>query len=313
MTSALPADLGRIPMSVEIDFGRMVREAEATGRFDPNSIEVVDLTTGKPVAFARTEDFAYGDRGRIEWVIENPDHTDYEIRFRTRPERQPLQPQKYTPMVGVGDLLRYNAGVPRPIALSHSMRLVDITGDGRADLAGCWNYYYRPGSPVSGIVCYPRVGPDENLTFGDLARLRYVEKRGSRELKHFPAVYAEADFSDLNGNGLPDIVYAGMRDTGVTVYLNSGERDGGGLPVFVKDIVNSGTGRSERGHLHRGSQRERRSRPGGKRTLYQEPESGGLAVQGRRGGGSTGRETARVPGSRRRRIAGRHGHALWRV
>lgn len=236
VTSALPADLGRIPMSVEIDFGRMVREAEATGRFDPNSIEVVDLTSGKPVAFAKTEDFAYGDRGRIEWVIEDPDHTDYEIRFRTLPKRPPLQPQEYTPMIGVGDLLRYNAGVPRPIALAHSMRLVDITGDGRADLVGCWNYYYRPGSPVSGIVCYPRVGLDEDLTFGDLARLRYVEERGSRELKHFPDVYAEADFADLNGNGLPDIVYAGMRDTGVTVYLNSGERDGGGLPVFLKDI-----------------------------------------------------------------------------
>lgn len=236
MTSALPADLGRIPMSVELDFGRAVQEVEATGVFDPNSIEVVDLVSGKPVAFARTEGFSYGDRGRIEWVIEDPDHTEYEIRFCTLPKRPPLQPQEYTPMIGVGDLLRYNAGVPRPIALAHSMRLVDITGDGRADLVGCWNYYYRPGSPVSGIVCYPRVGRDEDFTFGDLARLRYVEGEGSRRFKHFPEVYAEADFADLNGNGLPDIVYAGMRDTGVTVYLNSGKRDGGGLPVFVKDI-----------------------------------------------------------------------------
>ena len=236
VTSPLPSDLGRIPMSVEIDFGRMAREIEASGAFDPNSIEVVDVVSGEAMAFVRTEDFAYGDRGRIEWVVEDPTHTAYEILFRTLPKRPPLQPQEYTPMIGVGDLLRYNAGVPSPIAISHSMRLIDITGDGRADLAGCWNYYYRPGSPISGIVFYPRVGPEEDFTFGDLARLRYVDERGSRELKHFQDVYAEADFADLNGDGLPDIVYAGMHDRGVTVYLNSGERDGGGLPVFVKDI-----------------------------------------------------------------------------
>ena len=236
VTSPLPSDLGRIPMSVEINFGRMAREIEASGAFDPNSIEVVDVVSGEAMAFVRTEDFAYGDRGRIEWVVEDPTHTAYEILFRTLPKRPPLQPQEYTPMIGVGDLLRYNAGVPRPIAISHSMRLIDITGDGRADLAGCWNYYYRPGSPISGIVFYPRVGPEEDFTFGDLARLRYVDERGSRELKHFQDVYAEADFADLNGDGLPDIVYAGMHDRGVTVYLNSGERDGGGLPVFVKDI-----------------------------------------------------------------------------
>ena len=236
VTSVLPTHLGRIPMSVDMDFGRMARQAGAPGVFDPNSIEVVDEVSGEPISFARTEDLAYGDRGRIEWVVEDPTHTAYEIRFRTLPKRPPLQPQEYTPMIGVGDLLRYNAGVPRPIAISHSMRLVDMTGDGRGDLVGCWNYYYRPGSPISGIVCYPRVGPEEDFTFGDLARLRYVDERGSGELKHFPDVYAEADFADLNGNGLTDIVYAGMLDKGVTAFLNSGERDGGGLPVFVKDI-----------------------------------------------------------------------------
>ena len=44
VTSALPADLGRIPMSVEMDFGRAVQEVEATGVFDPNSIEIEDVS-----------------------------------------------------------------------------------------------------------------------------------------------------------------------------------------------------------------------------------------------------------------------------
>ena len=43
VTSTLPADLGRIPMSVEMDFGRLLQDVEAKGVFDPNSIEIVDL------------------------------------------------------------------------------------------------------------------------------------------------------------------------------------------------------------------------------------------------------------------------------
>ena len=237
VTSALPADLGSIPMSVEIDFGEQIERTGLPGVLDPNSIEVIDSATGQTVPHARTEDFAYGDSGRVEWVIEDATHKDYEIRFRTATTRPALEPQDYVPRIGVGDLVRYNAGEPRPIAMPNSMRLIDITGDGRCDLVGCWNYYHRPGSPISGIVCYPRVGPEEAFTFGDMARLRFVEERGSSDYQHFPGTYVEADFADLNGDGLVDIVFAEMRDEGVTVYLNTGDRDPGGLPVFVRDVT----------------------------------------------------------------------------
>ena len=236
VTSHLPGDLGHIPFSAEVDFGSMTEHAQLPGVFDPNSIQIVDMATGASIPYARTEDFAYGDRGRIEWAIENPSHTEYEIRFSTALERPPLNPQPYVPMVGVGDLLRYNAGEPRPIVLS-SMRLVDLTGDGRPDLAGCWNYYYRPGSPISGVVFYPRVGPEENFTFGDLARLRYVEEANSEDYKDFPGTYVEADFADFTGNGRADIVFAEMNAGEVRFFLNNGQRNAGGLPVFVRDIA----------------------------------------------------------------------------
>ena len=236
VTSELPKDLGNVPILATIDFGEKVREAGAEGVFDPNSIVVIGVASGEVVPHLRAEDFAYGDTGRVEWAIEDPLHTEYEIRFRVAEKRPPLEPQVMVPMVGVGDLLRYNAGEPKPVALPHSMRLVDLMGDGKADLVGCWNYYYQPGSPMSGIVCYPRVGAGEDFTFGDLARLRYVEERGSTEYYHFPGVYIEADFADVNGDGLVDILYADMRDETVTVFLNTGERDGGGLPIFVKEM-----------------------------------------------------------------------------
>ena len=235
VTSELPIDLGHIPFSPVIDFAEIIAQAGTQGAFDPNSVEVIDLSDGEAIEHARSEDFAYGDKGRIEWVIRNPTHREYEIRFQTVERRPTLKPQEFVPMVGVGDLLRYNAGELRPIALASGMKLVDLTGNGKRDLAGCWNYYHRPGSPISGLVCYPRVGAEEEFTFGDMARLRFVEERGTRELHHFPGTYVLADYVDWNGDGLVDIVFAGRNSGEVIFFLNSGERDGGGLPIFVRD------------------------------------------------------------------------------
>ena len=230
--AALPEDLGNIPFSPVIDFGGLVEACGASGVFDPNSIEVIDLASGEEVEFARSEDFAYGDRGRVEWVIGDSSHREYEIRFGTAENRPVLQPQEFVPMVGVGDLLRYNAGEGRPITLASSLRLVDLAGDGKRDLVGCWNYYHRPGSPISGLVCFPRVGEEEEFAFGDMARLRFAE---DGELQHFPGTYAYADFVDLDGDGLVDIVFADRHLGEVIFFRNSGERDGGGLPIFARN------------------------------------------------------------------------------
>ncbi len=232
VTSKLPTDVGHIPLSPIINFAALIEQAGLPGVLDPNSIQVIDVAAGEVVPHARTEDFAYSDRGRIEWVIADPAHTEYEIRFKTVQKRPPLQPQDHVPMIGVGDLLRYNAGEPRPIVLS-SMKLIDLTGDGRQDLAGCWNYYYRPGSPISGVICYPRVGPDDDFTFGDLTRLHYVEKPGATDLKDFPGVYTRADFADFTGDGRVDILFAEMNADEVTFFLNTGEREPSGMPIFV--------------------------------------------------------------------------------
>ena len=234
ITSPLPDDVGHIPLSPLIDFGALIAEADLPGVLDPNSIEVVNCQSGQAVHSGRSEDFTYGDCGRVEWVVEDPSHRDYEIRFRTVEGRPPLQPQAHVPMVGVGDLLRYNAGEPRPITLS-SMTLVDITGDGCNDLAGTWNYYHRPGSPVSGAVFYPRVAPEEGFVFGDMTRLRYVETAESTEHRDFAGTYVEVDFADVNGDGLVDIIFADAHLQKVTFYLNSGRRTPTGIPVFVRD------------------------------------------------------------------------------
>ena len=62
-----------------------------------------------------TEDFAYGDRGRVEFVVSDPTHIEFEIRFAAVSKRPLPQPQAFTPAIGTGDLLRYNRGIPTPI------------------------------------------------------------------------------------------------------------------------------------------------------------------------------------------------------
>jgi len=250
LTSTLP--FGKVPVDPLIDFAQLLDPFDGAGSLDPNSIEVVNLATGRAVPFARTEDFAYSDAGRVEWVIEDPAHLKYEIRFSTADHRPPLRPQMVTPMIGVGDLLRYNASQPRPIALIYPSRLIDLTGDGRRDLVGCWNYAYRPGWPWDGIFCYPRINGADKFHFGDVVRVRYFTNEitagtgesqdgqntpplaaPAAEFKHFEKVYMHADLADLNGDGRIDVVYSPNGDRHVYFYLNSGRRDIGGMPVFV--------------------------------------------------------------------------------
>jgi hypothetical protein len=231
ITSKLPAR--NVPFDPVIDFSELITQAKLKGVLDPNSISLVNAANGKKVPVVVTEDFSYGDRGRLEWVIEQPEHLKYEISFRVVAARPPRTPAAYTPPIGNGDLLRYNAGVPRPIGLPYLSRLVDLTGDGKADLVGCWNYAHRPGSPWDGIVCYPRTGDESRWEFGDLVRVRY-QAAESPQFRHFSSIYMYVDIADLNRDGLPDIVYSPMQGDRLYFYLNTGKRDGGGMPVFAE-------------------------------------------------------------------------------
>ncbi|HPO11862.1 MAG TPA: VCBS repeat-containing protein [Candidatus Hydrogenedentes bacterium] len=231
VTAELP--FPRVPMDPAIDFKKLLQTANASGALDPNSIEVVDTVTNETIPCALGENFANDDVGRVEWVITNPEHKNYEIRFSTVPARPMLLPKIYTPPIGTGDLLRYNAGAPRPVMVSYPAGLVDLTGDGKQDLVGCWNYAYRPGLPWDGIVCYPRVGGPESFAFGNLAHVQYVDKPGSTDYKILSTVYMTVAFADLNQDGLVDYVFSPRNGDSLYLYLNTGARDAGGMPVFT--------------------------------------------------------------------------------
>ncbi len=225
--------MANVPLDVEIDFAKIVAAENWKGVVDPNSIEVFDTTSHAPVASARTEDFAYSDRGHLQWVIENPERRDYEIRFNTVRERPPLLPQEHTPLIGVGDLLRYNAGEPRPIAPIYLSGLLDLNGDGLRDLIGCWNYAYRPGWPWDGVIAFPGLANAGPLEFGDLSRLRWAAAaENDGPPNHFTGTYMHAAVGDLNGDDLPDLVFSPSGSKTLQFYLNRGRREPTGFPIF---------------------------------------------------------------------------------
>ena len=228
-----PMPIKNTPFDPQIDFGNLLRNHGSTGSLDPNSITVRNLATAKPIPHALSADFQVGDKGRVQWVIENPKHRNFEIRFHTTSEKyRVIEPPTRVPIIGTGDLLRYNAGQPRPIALFHSAALVDLNGDGQRDLAGCWNYAYRPGVPSDGIIVYPRTGKRGTFRFGELHRLRYSDKAGSSIRRHFRHVYMAAEFADLNRDGRIDVIWTRRGSGRAAFFLNTGSREPSGMPQF---------------------------------------------------------------------------------
>lgn len=247
IASDLP--VGPIPIDVEVDFGELVRKSKLSGVFDPNSVKVVNLADGRTQPHSLSPHVAYGDKARVRWVVSNPAQTRFEIRFRTSATRNVLQPRADTPLIGVGDLLRYTGAQPRPIAASLATRLIDLNGDGVRDLVVTDYYTTEPMWPEripdswSPFLCYPGIKDGEQLQFGNAVRLRYRDTPDGPS-KFFVGGYMHADVADLNGDGLPDLGFAAAEKSSeasevpdvavyVHLYLNSGKRDAGGMPIFV--------------------------------------------------------------------------------
>lgn len=235
VTIITPLEYKNVPIDPLIDFTELISQAGTDGVLEPRSIEVINSATEQAVPHA-LEGFTDGDQGRVEWVVNDPQHLHYEIRFSVVKERSSAEAIGNVPLIGTGDLLRYNAGKPRPITLFYAAGLVDLTGDGRNDLIGCWNYAYRPGQPWSGAICYPRVTDSQadaqSFQFGELAQVCYIKAGVDQSPVEFGSIYQSVDYADFNHDGLIDMVQAINGNNKKLICLNTGRRDTLGLPIF---------------------------------------------------------------------------------
>ena len=247
--SNLPAD----PL---IDFAVEARRQGLEGVLDPDSIRVVNRVTGREVAHSLGPGFRHGDAGRVRWLITGPRQLRYTVSFRTSRTRRVATTRERVPLIGVGDLLRYNATGPRRIGgLVGLSRMVDLTGDGRLDLISAGMYTFESGWPRTriphdwgGLWCRPALGRDAKKTgpllFGDRIPLRYKTSRESKEFHQFNAGYIHGDAADLNGDGRPDLLFTTAVKSSrfsripgvhlaVHLFLDSGDRDAGGMPIYL--------------------------------------------------------------------------------
>lgn len=230
LTITTPLKHTNTPLDPQIDFARFVREAGVPGVLDPDSIELRNVATDQVVPHALSDDFDYGDQGRVEFVAVDPTHTEFEIRFHAVEKRPPNRLRGFTPPIGTGDLLRFNSGRPGPVTLIQSMGLHDVTGDGRADLVGTWNYYYRPGTPTGGVVVHPALVDSAPWSFGDPQRLRHMTQDGQRH--RLTQHYNSAAFADFNQDGRCDFVYTRSGSRTAEFFLATDQYESSGVSVF---------------------------------------------------------------------------------
>jgi len=225
-----PLEYSNTPFDPLIDFAELIREAGHEGVVDPDSIQVWDIAGRRIIPHALSEDIYYGDQAKVEFVIADPAHTEYEIRFGVVSSRLPRHSSEFIPQIGLGDLLRYNAAELRPIAIPYSPGLHDLNGDGWMDLTGAWNYAHRPGYPWDGAIVHPRRHP-EKFVFGDLIRLRHLSGENGAP-SFFSGTYMGVDFADFNGDDRLDVVATQNSTKSATFFLNTGQREVSGFPQF---------------------------------------------------------------------------------
>ena len=90
-------------MDVEIDFAAIIAKAKLPGVFDPNTVEVTNVTTVAREPHALSPHVAYGDRARVRWLVKDP--SAEEIRDPVQDARRSAPccvPRADTPLIGVG-------------------------------------------------------------------------------------------------------------------------------------------------------------------------------------------------------------------
>lgn len=233
VTIASPQRLRNVPYGVELDFDRLLKDKRDEGHFDRFSVLVrkVNPKTGalEEVHFNLSDDFLIGNKGKVNWLIEDTTEREYVIFYDVR-EPGPWPPPAYIGLVGNGDCLRFNDGKLHPlhVGMAANAVAVDWDGDGRTEIITSQIYGHTWKSPWFPIRMFRNEGTDDAPFYGEGIPLQALE---DGELKFIRAAYG-FEMYDWNADGLPDLVTFPYFGHELRFYRNTGDKDATGMPVL---------------------------------------------------------------------------------
>ena len=202
------------PASVDLDLSQLLPDLDV----DHRGLRL--WSKGREVPFRLSDDFRYGLRGTVHFVIVDPGQLDYSLSVDSPTGTPAVSP--YIPVIGIGDPLHHNTGRPMPCNLGWGSQINDLSGNGTPHLTvgTHWTTYF--GWPMNTLHHRTAASLDD-LTFGEVSAMR-ARFPGHRA----PAVITEGFYIrhhiiDWDRDGRPDMVTINSGKKEIKFYRNTGE------------------------------------------------------------------------------------------
>ena len=214
------------PVSVEIDFQRLLHDAGQRGTFDEHTVEVVSVDGGlhgmKRIPH-RIDKLFGSAKTTLHFVIRDEHHTNYIVYFDTV-ESGRGKKTRYPGLVGDGDKFTEGHG-RREISASHFDCFVDFDGDGDLDLF--------KGGVEPFVYCYENVGRNRLVERG---RLSSGGKLFTLPCSRSNRSWLTVAFHDIDGDGDQDFFpsFGDGPDAGKVVFYRNTTREHRGELTFTR-------------------------------------------------------------------------------
>ncbi len=201
------------PCEAEVDFDSLLTANDIDGPFNRGSVTVKaeEAISGQltDMEFRLSDDFKYGNKGKIFWVIKNPAVTQYRIYFQTGGDGQ-NDSRNYIPAVGLGDEIMFNTPEPHPVITMSANLITDYNGDGIPDVLSINHYTNGYREPEDGIYFRPGIkgGTGKGIAVQGAYLITFIPEGGTPADKRF--LFARYNWVcpvDWDHDGLQDLLY----------------------------------------------------------------------------------------------------------
>jgi hypothetical protein len=206
------------PVSVEIDFQKLLNGGNQRGMFDEHTVEVISIDGGLERAPHHIDKLFGSTRATLRFVMPDERHTNYAVYFDTLQSGRG-KAKRYAGLVGDGDKFSEDFG-RREITASHFDCFVDFDGDGDLDLF--------KGGVERFVYCFENVGGNQLV---DRGRLSSGGKLFTLPCSRSNRSWLTVAFYDIDGDGDQDFFpsFGDGPDSGKIVFYRNTTRQHGEL------------------------------------------------------------------------------------